>query len=95
MAGAGLVWKVVGTAAAIGAGAAARKMLTAGWTLSTGQQPPANPVDPDVDLWEALSWAVVSGALIGMARMLATRSCAQWWISTTGNYPPKLSKTGA
>lgn len=92
MAGAGLAWKVIGTGAAIGAGIAASKVATTTWKISTGNPPPANPVDPDVDLWEAVAWAVASGALIGMARMLATRQSASWWIKTTGNYPPKMQE---
>ncbi len=95
MAGAGLAWKLVGTGAAIGAGIAARKVLTTTWTVSTGKQPPANPVDPDVELWEAVAWAAVSGALIGLVRMLATRNSAKWWIHTTGNYPPKMQQASA
>ena len=47
--------------------AVAKKALNTGWKAATGKTPPANPADPDVEVKEAVAWAAVSGALIGMA----------------------------
>ena len=47
------------------------------WKAATGKEPPANPADPDVAMREALLWAAVSGTLVAVARMLATRRAAQ------------------
>ena len=59
----------------------------------TGKHPPENPADPDVDIWEAVSWAAVSGAAVAWpgcspsaGRDLLRRS--------TGHLPPGLGKDG-
>ena len=57
--------------AALAAAAIAKKTLNSSWRAATGKNPPENPADPDVDVWEAVLWAAVSGTVIGLARMLA------------------------
>jgi hypothetical protein len=83
-----LVWKVLGSGAAIGAAVVARKLVTSGWTTATGKLPPANPEDPQVSWPEAVGWAVVSGAFVGVARLLATRKAAAYYTKSAG-HPPK------
>ena len=53
-----------------------------------------NIADPDVGLAEAVMWAAVSGTLIGVARMLATRRAANYYARSTGHLPPQLQKDG-
>ena len=64
-------WKILGTGGAVLSGIAARKLLNTGWKAATGTPPPANPEHPDVDWHEAVLWAVLSGAVIGVARIAA------------------------
>ncbi len=64
MASGSKVWSVFSLAAALGAAAVARKTLDTSWKAATGKKPPENPADPDVEIWEAVSWAVVTGAFI-------------------------------
>ncbi|MBS2938159.1 DUF4235 domain-containing protein [Nocardioides sp. J2M5] len=78
--------------AAIGAASIAKKALNTTWRATTGKNPPANPADPDVSLAEAVMWATVSGTLIGVARMLATRRAAHYYAKSTGHLPPQLQK---
>jgi len=80
--------------AAIGAAAVAKKGLNTTWRAATGKNPPANPADPDVSLGEAVMWAAVSGTLIAVARMLATRRAATYYAKSTGHLPPQLKKDG-
>ena len=80
--------------AAIGAASVAKKGLNGTWRAATGKNPPANPADPDVSLAEAVIWAAVSGTLIGVARMLATRRAAHYYAKSTGHLPPQLQKDG-
>jgi hypothetical protein len=80
--------------AALGAAAVAKKGLNTSWRAATGKNPPANPADPDVGLGEAVMWAAVSGTLIGVARMLATRRAATYYAKSTGHLPPQLKKDG-
>jgi len=82
------VWAVFSLVAALLAATVARKGLNATWKAATGKEPPANPADPDVDLAEALLWAAVSGTLVAVARMLATRRAADYYARSTGKLPP-------
>src|SRR5687768_16672082 len=86
------VWTVFSLVAALGAALVARKTLDKSWKLATGKQPPENPADPDVDLWEAVTWAVVTGAFIALARMLAQRKAASYYTKSTGHLPPDLKR---
>lgn len=80
--------------AALGAAAVTKKTLNTSWKAATGKNPPANPADPDVEIWEAVAWATLSGATIGIARMLATRRAASYYARSTGHLPPELQKDG-
>src|SRR3954453_22933141 len=85
-------WSIFSLAAALFGATIARKTLTSSWKAATGKNPPANPADPDVDVWEAVLWATVSGTAIGLARMLATRRAAIYYAKSTGHLPPNLQK---
>lgn len=80
-------WKIFGTVSAIAAGVATKKMLEVAWKTATGHAPPENPEHPDVQWWEAVSFAVASGAAIGVARMLAARKAAEYYRRSTGRLP--------
>ena len=84
------VWSVMSLVAALAAAAIAKKGLNTSWRAATGKNPPANPADPDVDIWEAVVWATVSGTAIGVARMLAGRRAANYYARSTGHLPPEL-----
>ncbi len=86
------VWSAFSLVAALGAAAMAKKGLNTTWKAATGKNPPANPADPDVDIWEAVTWAAVSGTLVALARMLATRKAATYYAKSTGHLPPGLQK---
>jgi hypothetical protein len=86
------VWSVLSLGAALGAAALAKKGLDTTWKAATGKNPPENPADPDVDLWEAVLWAAVSGTFVALARMLAQRRAAGYYAKSTGELPPPLRK---
>ena len=92
MASGSKIWTVFSLGAALGAAAVAKKGLNTTWRATTGKNPPANPADPDVEIWEAIAWAAVSGTLIGVARMLATRKAAGYYEKSTGHLPPELQR---
>jgi hypothetical protein len=66
--------KALGSLAAFGAAFATRKLLTVAWRQFTGKEPPTDPQDPQVGIGEALTWAVLIGAGIETARLLAVRA---------------------
>lgn len=86
------IWSVFSLISALGAAALAKKGLNASWKAATGKQPPENPADPDVQLREAVMWAVASGTFIALARMLAQRRAAHYYLRSTGKLPPELQK---
>lgn len=86
------VWSIFSLAAALIGATVARKSVTKAWQSATGKNPPANPADPDVDLWEAVLWAAASGTAVQLARMLAARKAANYYARSTGHLPPGLRK---
>jgi hypothetical protein len=69
--------KAMAALAAFAAAYVARKVITFGWRQVTGKEPPGDPHDPHVGVGEALSWAVLLGASIETARLLATRAATK------------------
>ena len=94
MASGSKVWSAFSLAAALGAAAVARKTLDKSWKAATGKKPPENPADPDVEIREAVAWAVVTGAFVALARMLAQRKAASYYARSTGHLPPDLQRDG-
>ena len=87
------VWSVFSLIAALLAATVARKGLNATWKAATGKEPPANPADPQVTLAEALLWASLSGTLVAVARMLASRRAANYYAKSTGKLPPGTAQS--
>ncbi|MCW2797797.1 DUF4235 domain-containing protein [Nocardioides sp.] len=94
MASGSKVWSAFSLVTALGAAALTRKALDKSWQVATGKKPPENPADPDIELWEAVSWAAVTGAFVALARMLAQRRAASYYQRSTGHLPPELQKDG-
>ena len=86
------VWSVFSLVAALGAAAVAKKGLNTSWKAATGKNPPANPADPDVEMREAVMWAAASGTFVALARMLAQRKAAGYYVKSTGKLPPGLQR---
>jgi len=86
------LWTVFSLVSALGAAALAKKALDSGWKAATGKRPPENPADPDVQMGEAIAWAVVSGTFVALARMLAQRRAADYYRRSAGHLPPQLDK---
>ena len=88
-------YKIMALVASLVGAMVARKTLTLGWKLVSGKEPPANPEHPEVTWAEAASWAIVSGAVVGLARMIAQKRVASSWHRSTGTLPPGLEETAA
>lgn len=87
-----MVWKVLGTGSAVLAATFAERGLKAVWRTATGNEPPTIPEDPDTNWTEAVSWALLSGAVIGLARLAATRRAAAYYRRSTGELPKALQR---
>ncbi|MCR1781518.1 DUF4235 domain-containing protein [Nocardioides carbamazepini] len=89
------VWSTLSLVAALGAAAVAKKGLDTSWRAATGKKPPVNPADPDVGVWEAVAWAAASGTFVAIAKMLAQRRAANYYLKSTGHLPPGLRQGDA
>jgi hypothetical protein len=69
------------TLAATGAALVVRKVLAVGWTKVRGKEPPIDLTDPRVTLAEALSWAVLLGITVELARFFIVRAVAKRELS--------------
>ncbi len=87
-----LGWKVVGKGSAVLSGVLANKALGGVWQYVQGTEPPSNPEDPETTWAEALAWAIVSGAAIGVTRLVITRVVTKKWADVTGSLPPGVSR---
>jgi hypothetical protein len=76
-------WTVLRYAAMIAAGFAVERVVTKGWQLASGHEPPSDPEDIDTHTAEVILYAVISGALIALARVLAIRGAAKAYASVT------------
>lgn len=65
--------KLLTAGAVFGASVVARKVTDGTWKFVTGKDSPENPDDPEIGIGEAVAFAILSGALVGLARVLANR----------------------
>lgn len=79
-----LAWTAVSSLVALGASTLARKALTSGFEKVAGHEPPISDDDVEVGWGEAIVWAAVIGAGVGVARVVSRRSAAIVWEKTTG-----------
>lgn len=85
-----LMWTVATTGAAVAAAAMTKKLMAKGWTARTGKAP-GNPAAGDTTWSEALTWAVLSGVVLGVVRLLAQRGVAGIFEKRRGGLPAKAS----
>ena len=86
-----IVAKLLTTGAVIAASTIARKATNGTWKFVTGNDSPTNPEDPDIDFKEAVAFAVLSGALVGLARMLANRESTKVIAKASGKSPKRVA----
>ncbi|MGI8701131.1 MAG: DUF4235 domain-containing protein [Nocardioidaceae bacterium] len=88
------LWKLLGTGSALGAGLFTARALDATWKTATGHRAPTKAEHPDLGTGEAVAWAALSGMAIGVAKTMATRRAAVYWVRSTGRLPPGMSPEG-
>lgn len=73
-----MVARLVGTAAALAAAWIVQQGIAQGWKAKTGHKPPKADDQGDAGLAELVAAAAVTGALVAVARVLATRGTARF-----------------
>jgi hypothetical protein len=87
-----LGWKLMGVGTATAAATATRKAAERVYQSGIGEAPPENPSSPEVPLRQAILWAVLSGVVVGLVRLLVERTAAAAWVRARGELPPGLVK---
>jgi Protein of unknown function (DUF4235) len=68
----------VALASTLAATAVAKKAVDTTWKMgSRGKTPPTDPADPDIDLREAILFALISGAVVSVVRLFIARKLAE------------------
>jgi len=77
-----------GTAAAAAIGVAVANKASKGvWKKATGGSVPDDPQDPATGWGKAVVYAMLSGALVQVVRMLINRQATRAYINATGHRP--------
>ncbi|QTE29336.1 DUF4235 domain-containing protein [Pengzhenrongella sicca] len=69
--------KIVGALAAVAAAWVAQKIVATAWQAASGHTPPKPDDDGDAGLAEVAAAAMVTGAIVSLVRVLATRGTAR------------------
>jgi hypothetical protein len=69
----------------------ARKLLSSAWKLARGKEPPDKPEHPAVTWPEAVSWAVISGAVVAGARLIAQKKVADSFHRSAHDTPSQTT----
>ena len=72
-----IVAKLIGAGVALGAAVIVQKIITQAWKVKTGHEPPAADDQGDAGLAEIVAAAALTGALVAISRVPATRGTAR------------------
>lgn len=86
------VWKVASLVAALMGARAVASIADRGWKRTVGGDPPTNPHSADTAWGEAIVWSALSGALVGLARLVSQHGAAGAWKRITGALPPGMEE---
>ena len=90
-----MTWKVLALGSSLLGAKIARSVVYTGWSKTRGSEPPTNPASPDVRWGEALLFAAVSGAVVGIARSVMEREAARVYAVSTGDLPQQVKAQDA
>lgn len=85
-------WKILAAGAGMAAGIIAQRLTDGTWRLVSGDTRPDQPEDPDIDWKQAAAFAVISGAIVGLSRVVASREAAKLYRRSTGHLPAEYLK---
>lgn len=84
-----VIWQGLSAIFTLAAAALAQRALSTGWKVATGHTPPTKPESPEVGVVEAVVFAGLAGALLNIARVVATRQAAKQWAKRHGGVIPE------
>jgi len=84
------MWSLATTVAAIGGGKVAKNATETVWKFITGSNSPSNPEDPEVNWGEAVAFALVSGAIVQLVRVMINHKSTQAYTKRKGHLPESV-----
>ncbi len=81
------LWNLGTTAAAVVGATFAKKVADMIWQKATSSEAPDDPEDPAVGWVSAVGYAVLSGAIVQLIRMVINRQSTNTYIKATGRHP--------
>ncbi len=81
-------WTLIRLATYLAAGVLVERLVTSGWKMASGPHPPVDAEDIDSHAGEVVAYAVLSGALIALARVFAVRTAARAYTKYTAKPIP-------
>jgi len=72
-----MIARAVGMGTALAASFLVQQLINGVWRATAGHKPPKADDDSDARFGEVAAAAIITGALIGLARVLATRGAAK------------------
>ncbi len=86
-------WKIIVLGSGALAGMATQRFLEQLWKLVRDEAQPPIPADRDRTWFDALSWAVATGAGAGVARLVTIRAASRVWEAAINEPPPEPGLT--
>jgi Protein of unknown function (DUF4235) len=80
-------WMLTSAASAVVAAVITRAAARTTWKSIRGTRPPRNPASPRTSWPQAVAWALGTGVVVSMARLLAERAAAEGWRESFGHLP--------
>ena len=85
-------WMLASAGSAIVAAVITRAAARTSWKSLSHERPPRNPAAPETSWPQALAWAVGTGMIVGIARVLGARAATGGWRKLTGHTPRALRR---
>jgi hypothetical protein len=82
-------WILVAGAASAVAAPLAERAIAGAWRLVSGEDPPDDPVAPNVDWGRTIMWTAGLAAIAAVAQLGARHGAALAWKGVTGDPPPR------
>lgn len=82
-------WILVASAASALVAPLAEGALSDAWRRATGEEPPVDMAESDIEWRRVVAWTAASAVVVGLAQVAARRGAALLWHRVTGERPPR------
>lgn len=80
-------WSILSTLVALATSMVLKNTIEKSWEKTTKRKAPKTPTEKHVDWKEAIAWAVISGIIVSVAKLLTTKLTHDSWERLLGESP--------